>query len=190
MSRTTLFLSGACGSGKTAAMRVMRRHALPVFGETAVLDVDHVYTMVDPDYSIPFPEAERYWSLARRQCAVLAASYVENGFNLVVIGGNSVYQKDRLNEVLDGLLPVSQVYHITLDPSLEVIQARIRARAHPSDDLKTPDWIESHVRYMRGQYEEWSARIDNSALTPSETALAICDTVLSGKGRLACRFPL
>jgi hypothetical protein len=143
---------------------------------------------VDPDYSIPFPEAEAYWSLARQQSAVLAASYFANGFGVVVIGGNSVYQTDRLNEILDPLLEVSEVYHVTLDPSPEAIKQRIRARSHPLDAIKTPEWIESHVRYMRQYYEDWTARIDNSALSPAETVQAIGDVVLSGQGRLLRRF--
>lgn len=186
----TLFLSGACGSGKTAAMRLMRPYFLPLLGETAAIDVDHVYTMVDPDYSIPFPEAEAYWSLARQQSALLATSYFASGFEVVLIGGNSLYQKDRLNEILDGLLAASEVHHVTLDPSPEAIKQRIRARRHPSDDIKTPEWIESHVRYMRQYYEAWTARIDNTALSPAETARAIGDAVLSGKGRLVQKFAL
>jgi hypothetical protein len=188
MARKTIFLSGACGSGKTAAMRLIRRHFLPLLGETAVIDVDHVYTMVDPGYSIPFPEAEAYWTLARRQCAVLAASYFAEGFRVVVIGGNSIYQKRQLNEILESLLKVSVVHHITLDPGPEVIQQRILVRAHPFDDSKTPEWIDRHVRSMRGFYEAWSERIDNATLSPEETVLAIRDAVLSDKGRLVGRF--
>jgi shikimate kinase len=190
MARKTIFLSGACGCGKTAAMQLMRRHLLPVLGETAVIDVDGVYTMVDPDYSVPFPEAEVYWSLARRQCVVLATSYFACGFEVVVIGGNSVYQKDRLNENLERLLEVSEVYHVTLDPSPEVIKQRIQARDHALDNIKTPEWIDAHVRYMREYYEDWTARIDNSALSPDETVQAIYEAVLSNKGRLTQRFPL
>jgi adenylylsulfate kinase-like enzyme len=111
----TILLSGACGAGKTSAMGLMRRQLLPRLGETAAIDVDRVYMMVDPDYAISFPEAEAYWSLARRQCALLATSYLTSGFGVAVIGGNSLYQKDRLNEILETLLEVSEVYHVTLD---------------------------------------------------------------------------
>ncbi len=45
----TILLSGACGAGKTSAMQLMRRHLLPTLGETAIIDVDRVYTMVDPE---------------------------------------------------------------------------------------------------------------------------------------------
>lgn len=190
MDRKTILLSGACGSGKTSAMRLMRQRFLPVLGETAVIDVDLVYMMVDPDYSIPFPEAEAYWSLARSQCALLTRSYFASGFEVVVIEGNSVYQKDRLNAILLPLLQVSEVYHVTLDPSPEAIKDRIAARRHPHDTNKTPEWIDGHIRYMREYYEEWTARIDNSALTPTETVDAIYDAVRSNKGRLSGRFDL
>jgi hypothetical protein len=188
VERKTVLLSGACGAGKTTAMRLIRRHFLPTLGETAVIDVDQVYTMVDPDYSIPFPEAESYWSLARRQCALLAHAYLSGGFGLVVIGGNSLYQKDRLNEILGALLAVSAVYHLTLDPDPEVIQRRIQARRSPLDAQKTPEWIDQHVRYMRAYYEPWTARIDNSALSPEETVQAIQRTILEDRGRLTQQF--
>jgi hypothetical protein len=170
-------------------MGLMRKHFLPSLGDTAVIDVDRVYTMADPDYSVPFPKAETYWSLARRQCALLARSYFASGFGVVVIGGNSVYQKDRLNEILETLLRVSEIHHITLDPDLEVIKQRILARSGAFDDTKTPDWIESHVRYMREHYEPWTARIDNSALSPDETVQAIYHAVVGNRGRLTQRFP-
>jgi hypothetical protein len=190
MPRRTILLSGACGSGKTSAMRLMRHHLQPLLGKSAVIDVDLVYTMVDPDYSIPFPEAEANWSLARRQCALLARSFFESGFEAVVIGGNSVYQKDRLNEILDTLLEFSEIYHVTLDPNPEEIKQRILSRSHLFDQTKTPEWIDGHVRYMMEYYEDWTARIDNSALSPGETVHAICDAVLSNQGRLFERFSL
>jgi hypothetical protein len=186
----TILLSGACGSGKTSAMQLMRKYLLPNLGDTAVIDVDRVYTMVDPDYWIPFPEAEAYWSLARRQCALLAKSYFVSGFGGVVIGGNSVHQKDRLNEILGTLLEVSEIHHVTLDPDPEMIKQRILARSGAHDDIKTPEWVDSHVRYMREHYEAWTARIDNSALSPDETVQAIYHAVLCNRGRLTQNFPL
>jgi hypothetical protein len=185
MSRTTLLLSGACGSGKTAAMRAM---ALSSPGETAVIDIDLVYTMVDPNYAIPFPEAERFWSLARRQCVRLAEGYFATGFVLVVIGGNAIYQRDRLNTMLPSLLKLSEVHHVTLDPAPDIIRERIAARAHPFDATKPPEWIDGHVRYMREHYETWTARIDNSDLTPDETARAIREAIRAGSGRLDAPF--
>jgi thymidylate kinase len=190
MARKTVLLSGACGAGKTSAMRLIRRHLLPILGETAVIDVDHVYMMVDPDYSIPFPEAETYWSLARRQCALLAKTYLCSGFGAAVIGGNSIYQKDRLNEMLEMLLEVSEVYHLTLDPDPEVIKRRILARSSPEDGMKTPEWIDAHVCYMREHYEPWTACIDNSSLSPDETVQAIHRAILENRGRLKQLFSL
>jgi hypothetical protein len=171
-------------------MRLMRRHLRPTLGETAVIDVDHVYTMVDPDFSIPFPEAETYWSLARRQCVLLAKTYLSSGFGVAVIGGNSLYQRNRLNEILEVLLEVSAVYHVTLDPDPEVIKGRILARSSPEDGTKTPEWIEAHVRYMREYYEPWTARIDNSLLSPDETVRAIHRAILENRGRLTQLFSL
>jgi thymidylate kinase len=190
MEPKTVLLSGACGAGKTTTMRLIRRHFLPTLGETAVIDVDQVYTMVDPDYSISFPEAETYWRLARRQCAGLAQAYYSSGFGVVVIGGNSLYQKDRLNEILEPLLGVSAVYHFTLDPAPAVIQRRIRARSSPVDGVKTPEWIEQHVRYMRAYYEPWTTCIDNSSLSPDETVQALHQAIGENKGRLTQLFSL
>jgi deoxyadenosine/deoxycytidine kinase len=107
-----------------------------------------------------------------------------------VIGGNSVYQKERLNEILGTLLEVSEIHHVTLDADPEVIKQRILARNEALDDIKTPEWVDSHVRYMRDHYEAWTARIDNSALSPDETVKAIYHAVLCNKGRLTQRFTL
>ena len=71
---------------------------------------------------------------------------------------------------------------------LEALKQRILARSHPTDDSKTPEWIDGHVCYMREYYEEWTARIDNSDLSPDETVQAIWDAVRSQKGRLTGRF--
>jgi hypothetical protein len=71
-----------------------------------------------------------------------------------------------------------------------VIQRRILARGSSDDEMKTPEWIDSHVRYMRGYYEAWTARIDNSSLSVDETVQAIYQAVLDNEGRLTQRFSL
>lgn len=75
------------------------------------------------------------------------------------------------------------VFHFTLDPSLEIIVRRVEGRGGD----KTEDWLETHVAWMREKYESWTSVIDNSAISPEETASLIAARVATGEGLLASR---
>jgi hypothetical protein len=80
-------------SRRIGSRELIRHHLLPILGEIAVIDADHDCAMVDPDTSIPFPEAEAHLSLAHRQSALVAQPYLSSGFGVAVIGAGSIYQR-------------------------------------------------------------------------------------------------
>jgi len=78
------------------------------------------------------------------------------------------------------------VYHVTLDPSLDAIRARIEQRG--GMDI-TPDGIAEHVEWMRARYRDWTCRIDNTAMTPAETVAEIARRIAHGEGHITGPLP-
>ena len=90
-----VFLSGACGAGKTAVLSLgLSRMRAAFGGDVAAIDTDRLLMFFDPRWELKYPEAEPYWELAGRQWILLARSYFEFGFAAVIIGGNGVWQRE------------------------------------------------------------------------------------------------
>lgn len=178
-----VFLSGACGAGKTAVLSLgLLRMRAAFGGDVAAVDTDRVSMFIDPLWEVRYPEAEPYWELAGRQWILLARSYFEFGFAAVIIGGNGVWQRENVMRVAAAVADLADTYHVSLDPSLDVIRDRIARRG----DDRSDDWLRTHVEWMRERYAEgWTYVIDNSAMTPDETLDAVVAAVNSGEARLA-----
>jgi hypothetical protein len=180
MQKRLVLVSGACGSGKTELRRLAVASPHPAFGATAGIEVDFLYTMGDPHFDRPWPEAARYWDIAREQCSMLANSFFTFGFTTVLVVGNSLHERDAVRPFL-GLGPSVQVSHVTLDPSLDTLVDRMATRGDPD---KTPDWLQAHLDYMRPFYAGWTFTIDNSSMTTSETFDALVSVVVNAKALL------
>lgn len=125
-----MFLSGACGAGKTAVLSLgLSRMRAAFGGDVAAIDTDRLLMFFDPLWELKYPEAEPYWELAGRQWILLARSYFEFGFAAVIIGGNSVWRREGVSQVAAAVADVADTFHVSLDPSLGVIYERIAARA-------------------------------------------------------------
>jgi hypothetical protein len=89
--------------------------------------------------------------------------------------------------MLAALLPVSAIYHFTLDAQLDVIVERVRRRGdlgqHP------PEWLAAWLDHIRAHYAEWTQVIDTSTLTPEETLDRIEQHITHGHGRLSQPIP-
>jgi hypothetical protein len=175
-----VLLSGACGAGKTTLLQLGYRRLFSHFGRVATLDTDWFFLLVDPHWELPFEE--RDGELMYAQCATLARSFFDAGFDTVLIGGNALHTRGgRFDELVDSLRASADVYHYTLDPSLEAIVQRVERRGGD----KTAEWLGTHVAWMREKYDTWTSVIDNSAMSPEETVAVIADRIKAGEGLLA-----
>ena len=97
-------------------------------------------------------------------------------------GGNAVWHREQVSEVAAALGDVAAAHHITLDPSLEVVCERVAGRGGD----KSPEWLATHVEWMRGHYAEgWTHLIDNSTMTPEESLAVVVTAVDNGAARFS-----
>jgi chloramphenicol 3-O-phosphotransferase len=174
----TILIGGACGAGKTSIARLGHAALQPMFGSTASIDTDTMFMMIDPNWELPYDE--RRARLMHRQVAMLAESFLDFGVDTVLVVGNALHGREAVQLLLEPLLPRGDVFHFLLDPDLHEIRRRVRARG----DDKSDEWLQTHVDWVRDQCEGWTVRIDNTALTPRETAQAIARALEAGVGRL------
>ena len=179
MARSIL-VSGACGAGKSTLLRLGYRALFARFGRTAALDTDWFFTFVDPHWELPYEE--RDGALMFRQCGLLSNSFLEAAFDTVLIAGNALHTRGGMfDELVETLRSRGDVFHFTLDPSLEEIMRRVAERGGD----KTPEWLTTHVRWMRDRYEDWTCLIDSTAMTPEQTVDTIAAELAAGRGLLA-----
>ena len=183
--RRVVVVGGACGVGKSETLRTMRRTLQGSVADVATLETDRFYMIIDPDWAIAEDDAARYYEVAGWLLQGTAQRLIRAGFDWVAIGSADMYEESRLRDLVQPFLDDGvNVHHVTLDPGVEIVCDRIARRAHPLDADKTPDWIASYLSWYRGHYADWTWLIDNSALTPEETALAIFEAVQAGRGRI------
>jgi len=179
-----VIISGGSGSGKTETLKKMRRALAGRAGEVATLETDTFYTMIDPEWSIDWPEAENYFRTALDMVARTALGLMDSGFEWLAIGSNGLYERETVHSFIAPFRDDARarIHHVTLDPGVETVQARIAKRNASEDAIKTPDWLASQVKWFRERYGNWTHVIDNSKLTPEETAVAIHEAVCRGHG--------
>jgi hypothetical protein len=68
-------------------------------------------------------------------------------FGCVIIGGNGLHTPTEITDFVARLLRLGEVYHVTLDPSLDEIQRRVATRSGDH----TPEWLADHVCEPRGR---------------------------------------
>lgn len=160
----TILISGGIGTGKTTLRRAAPSHFRTRFGETAAIDLDDIYTLIDPEWT---QENEEWGPISCNAAALLAQHFFLHSFQVVVLTGNGLYHPEVNNLFLKALLPHSQIFHFTLAPALEAVIARVRQRGdieeHPPGMLA--DWLE----LVRSHCGLWTHVIDNTHLTPQET---------------------
>ena len=174
-----ILISGAPGTGKstllTHAPYFFRAH----IGETAGLSYDEFYRLFDPLWSTNNRE---WWRQAVELCLGVAASLLRDHVQVLLIESNGLYTKEDVNTALRVLLPLSSVYHITLDADLDVATARIAQRGDLN--LHPPDWVGSWLEHIRSYYEDWTTVIDTSHLTPEQTLEQMYERIRHEEGRL------
>ncbi len=184
-----VIVSGACGVGKSETLRSMRGALKGLVSDVAVLETDHFYMIIDPLWAVPYEQAGRYHELSGFLLQETARRLAQKGFDWVAIASNGLYEESHVREFADPFLTDGiAVHHVTLDPGEKTLQKRMADRQSKFglavDDIKTPEWLRSQLLWFRDRYGPWTSVIDNSSLTPTETAKAIYEEVCSGKGRI------
>jgi hypothetical protein len=80
---------------------------------------------------------------------------------------------------LRGKACIGRVFHLSLDPSEESVLRRTA-----DDPDRSPAHLMNDLHLLRAKRSPWSARVDNSTLTPLETLQKIADLVQSGEGEI------
>ncbi len=180
-NKITILVSGAPGTGKTVIQQNARRSFEPRLGETAAMGLDDLYMMVDPDWSFHGKAQDACSELARKNAILLAKSLFDAGLQVVVITGNAIHTKTAINAYLSELLPLSDVYHFTLDTEPEEVMRRVQLRGDTDKSLK---WLIAWLDLIREHHGPWTEVIDTTALTPSEIMEEMYALLTQGKGRL------
>lgn len=184
-----IVITGAIGVGKSETIRVMRQVLADVVGEVAVLESDHFYMMIDPQWTLPPDRVERYFAVSGWLLREAALGFLRSGFDWVAIATNGHWKESAAREFVQPfVIEGAQVHHITLDPREEVLRQRIVHRAEPAglspDEQGTSEAAIQMLREVRAALGPWTHVVDNGSLTPQQTALAIRHAVESGCGRL------
>ena len=175
----TILLTGPMGAGKSTLLSLPHRLRAHHLGTTAAIDTDLLSMMIDPTWELP--DEERRYDLSGHQCWLLTRSFLTAGFETVLVGGNGWHTPDEgLNDMIGLLVTAGEVFHVTLDPSVEAVQRRVAARG---GDV-TPEALAEHVAWMRAKQRPWTCRIDNTDLTPEETLAELARRVGAGEGRI------
>lgn len=185
-----VIVSGACGVGKSETLRSMRRALGDRVTDVAVLETDLFYMIIDPHWDIPYDEGKRYHELSGFLLQQSARHLARKGFDWIAIGSNGLNEESHVREFAEPFgSDSSAVHHVTLDPGPETLIERMAHRIQTLDDAvdakKSPEWLTSQLEWFRNRYGPWTSVIDNSSLTPSETAVAIYEAVENGRGRLS-----
>jgi hypothetical protein len=101
---------------------------------------------------------------------------------MVMIGGNDLYTESVVNQFLSALVPVSAVFHFTLDAQLQVLVQRVGHRVDLPDH--PAEWLAGWLDHIRAHYASWTQIIDTSYQTPEETLDIIYQKTLRHEGEL------
>lgn len=185
--KRVVLVSGACGVGKSGAIRSMREALGDRVGEVAVLETDDFYAMIDPYWTRPATRVDWYDDLAGWLLRETALGFLRAGFDWVAIASNGHWREVRAREFVEPFAGEGvDAHHITLDPGDHETRRRLEAqgRAHPDGPTTDVDEGLRMLSDVRDGYGPWTYVIDNGRLTPVETARAIHEAVLAGAGRL------
>lgn len=180
---TTLLVSGAPGTGKSTIQSQAPYFFRTRLGETAALGTDEFYLMFDPQWT---SNNRHWWQIAVASCLCVTKCLFHQGVQVVVLASNGVYTKEAVNHFLGELLPVSAVYHMTLDARLDVVIERIRLRGDLA--VHPPEWLAGWLDHIRPHYADWTRVIDTSTLIVEATLERIYQHMGRGEGQLTERI--
>ncbi|MFC7482809.1 hypothetical protein ACFQX7_26365 [Luedemannella flava] len=143
----------------------------------AAIDVDQLYLNVDARWELPYDDARN--AMVLDQSARLARSLFDNGWQTVMIFGNSLFDPADSARIVSELHPPAEIYHVTLTPDIETVLERCAGTARRREAVLRHDFDVHAARPHPA-----SARLDNTDLTPEATLRALVRLVDEGAGRL------
>ena len=114
------------------------------------------------------------------QATHLVESLFQDGWNTVMVCGNSLFDPADTAPVQMRLCPFADVYHVTLTPTLETVLARCAGQ--PGRD---PARLAADVELLGRKPHPGSAQLNNSTMTPEQTLTELVRLVDSGAGHLS-----
>ncbi|OIV36551.1 hypothetical protein BIV57_15450 [Mangrovactinospora gilvigrisea] len=173
-----VLLSGPAGAGKTTVCRLGHSAMAAAWGHpAAAIDTDQLYFNVDARWELTYDDDRN--AMVLEQAAQLAASLFAHGWPTVLICGNSLFDPVDTAPFVARMSPVAAVHHVSLAPTAEAVVARCAGQPD-----RQADALAAEVRRLEGRPHPGSARLDNSALTPEQTLVALAALVDGGAGRI------
>ncbi|MGW0121767.1 NUDIX domain-containing protein [Streptomyces sp. NPDC003327] len=182
-----VWINGAFGAGKTTTAREL-------------VDLIPHSTVYDPELTggalsalLPakrLAEVDDFQDLPvwRRMVVDTAAALLAEVGGVLVVPMTLLRQEYR-DEIFGGLAARRiEVRHIHLAPEETILRQRIDGRAEhgePEADARVRRWSHDHLAPYRAAADGWLAAdaytVDNSVLTPAETARTVADAVRTGR---------
>ncbi len=171
-----LLLNGPGGAGKSTVSQLVAKK----LENCAVIDADVIRNMVVSGFINPFlAEGVDQYTLGMHNTAQLARSFYDAGYSVVVDGGAT--RKKYLDIYYDKLHGANLV-NILLLPSNESLVKRDAGRqgkAHLGEEKIT--WLHDLFGSWYEEEKRWKV-LDNTNLTPEETASALFEELAVVKG--------
>jgi len=167
-----LIISGPSGAGKSAVCDALCER----YDRTVHLQTDDVYGWIRMGYVPPWKEGSSEQNhMVSRACARAAAAFAQQGYGVFIDGVIGPHLlPDYIEELQAARVPV---HYVVLLPPAHVAETRAHQRG---ERIMGPTALFEKVQTIfAGDLPGWS--LDNTALTPDQTADRIMDAC--GEGR-------
>ncbi|WP_018570966.1 NUDIX hydrolase [Streptomyces sp. PsTaAH-124] len=185
---TVVWINGTFGAGKSATAREL----IDLIPNSTLFDPEVIggllaQHLLPPKHLAGAGDLQDLPIWRRLVIDTAAAMLAELGGTLVV--PMTLLRQDHRDEIFGGLAARRiGVRHLLLAPAETILRERIAHRDVPSGlpdgDLRTHQWADDHIEPYRAALASWLTAdahlVDNSALTPYETAVRVAEAVGTG----------
>ncbi|MXM66633.1 NUDIX domain-containing protein [Streptomyces sp. HUCO-GS316] len=183
---TVVWINGAFGAGKTATAREL----IDLIPNSTLFDPEVIggalTHLLPPKHLAEVGDFQDLPIWRRLVIDTVAAVLAELDGTLVV--PMTLLRQEYRDEIFGGLAARRiTVRHILLAPAETILRERIAGREvppTPDGEIRTRQWSDDHIEPYRNALASWLTAdahpVDNSALTPYETAARIAEAVSAG----------